>query len=323
MCGHEQLRHCRSLDDVRSWLGQPYAGTAETIAAPFWRLLPHLAPDARAVVVRRPVADVVASLMRFGLFDEATLTAAMTRLDAKLCQITARLPGVLSVAFADLGDEATCGRIFAHCLGEPMPHAWWETAAPVNVQINLPHMMRQFIAHRPQLEKLAATARHRIIAGMTRDRGEIEGVTFQTEPFARFYADAEPLFREHLVQTGQAPDDHTRKNLPLLQRLDEVGALHVFTSRMNGRMFSYLVSVVAPSLDSPGETLAEQTLFFADPSFPGLGMKTQRAAVADLKARGVDRVLMRAGHRGSGPRLGAMFRRIGAEPFGQLWTLSL
>jgi hypothetical protein len=158
---------------------------------------------------------------------------------------------------------------------------------------------------------------------MKRQPREADGVTFQCEPFREFYRDAQPLFAEHLVQTGQSPDDHARKNVPLLERLDDDGCLHVFTGRSNGRMFSYLLSVIAPSLDSPTEMLAEQTIFFADPSWPGLGMKTQRAAIADLRERGVNRVLMRAGRRGSGPRLGALFRRLGAEPFGDLYNLSL
>jgi len=321
MCGHEQLRHCRSLDDVRSWLGQPYAGTCETIAAPFWRLLPHLAPHASAVVVRRPVADVVASLMRFGLFDEATLTAAMTRLDAKLCQIEARLPGVLSVAFADLGDEATCGRIFQHCLGEPMPHAWWEAAAPVNVQINLPHMMRQFIAHRPQLEKLAQLARHRIIANMRPTEREFDGVTFKAEPFSVFCRDAAPLIREHCAITGRKPE--LDFNTGFFQLLDDVGVLQTMIARINGRPFGYLMTIVGPSLEGPEVTEATHTAFYASPAVPGLGMRILRAANDALRERGADRIIMRAGVAGDGPRLGTMYRRVGGERFGEVFKLEL
>ena len=321
-CGHEELLRCRSFDDLRSWLAQPCTGSAETVAAPFWRLIRKLAPDARIVVVRRPVGEVVASLLRFGLFDPAGLTAAMRRADAKLDQVEARLPGVLSVRYSDLADEATCARIFEHCLGLPHDPAWWAACSAVNIQINLRQMMRYYAAHRPQIEKLAAQAKHRMLATL-REPADLDGITFQTEAFDAFYADAGPLFREHLTQTEQHPEDHARKNLPLFRRLDEIGALHVFTSRSNGRLFGYLVSVLAPSLDKPGERCAEQTIFFADPSWPRLGMKLQRAALDDLRSRGIDRVLMRAGHRGSGPRLGAIYRRMGAEPFGQLYNLAL
>ena len=317
--GHDEIRHSRSLDDVKSWLAQPFTGTVETAAMPFWRLLP---PGVRVVTVRRAVPDVVASLRRAGVvFDEAPMVRAMQRLEHKLDQIEHRLPDVLAVRFSDLQEEETCAAVFEHCLGLAHDRAWWAAAAPVNLQINLDHLGRYYAAHRSQLDKLAKQAKHRILANMRPQVAALDGVTFQTEPFATFYRDAEPLFREHLTQTDQSPDDHARKNVPLLQALDDAGALHVYTGRSNGRMFSYLVSVLGPSLDSPDEMLAEQTIFFADPAWPGLGMKTQRAAIADLRARGVDHVLMRAGHRGSGPRLGAMFRRLGAEPFGALYRL--
>jgi hypothetical protein len=52
-------------------------------------------------------------------------------------------------------------------------------------------------------------------------------------------------------------------------------------------------------------------------------MKLQRASLAALRERGVDEVVMRAGHRGSGPRLGTIYRRLGAEEFGNLYRLEL
>jgi GNAT superfamily N-acetyltransferase len=88
-------------------------------------------------------------------------------------------------------------------------------------------------------------------------------------------------------------------------------------------MFGYLLSVIAPSLDSPNEINAEHTIFFASPEIRNLGMRLQRAAIDALRARGVDHVLMRAGHRGSGPRLGTFYRRLGADEFGQLYRLTL
>jgi hypothetical protein len=321
-CGHDELRHCRSLDDVASWLAQPCTGTVETAAASFWRLLP---PDVRVVTLRRPVPDVVASLRRGGMeFDDAVMTRLLERMERKLDQIEARVPGVLAVSYADLANETTCARVFEHCLGLPHDPAWWAACDPINVQINLPHLMRWYAAHQPQLEKLAKTAKHRIVAGMTRHAAEPpDGVTFQCEPFRQFYRDAKHLFAEHLAQTGQSPDDHGRKNLALLEHLDDAGLLQTMTARSNGRMFGYLQSVIGPTLDAPGVAQAWHTIFFASPVIGGLGMKLQRAALAALRERGVDEVIMRAGHRGSGPRLGTFYRRLGAEEFGQLYKLEL
>jgi GNAT superfamily N-acetyltransferase len=323
-CGHDELLHCRSLDDVRSWLSQPCTGTVETLGAPFWRLLLKLAPDVRIVTVRRPIAEVAGSLARAGLtFDPAEMTRLLQRLDRKLDQIEKRIPGVLRVNYADLMRWETCARLFEHCLPYYHDQDRWAALARQNLQISLPMLRRYCEAYAPQLDKLAKVAKHRSLTTMIPEQAEIEGVTFQTEPFADFYRDAKGCFAEHLVQTEQAPDDHARKNLALFQAIDEVGGLQVITARSNGRMFGYLVSVVAPSLDSPDITSAEHTIFFASSAIRGLGMKLQREALKTLRERGVNNVIFRAGHRGSGPRLGTFYRRLGAEEFGQMYRLEL
>lgn len=323
-CGHDEVVHCRSVADVQSWLSQPCTGTVETAAAPFWRLLLKLAPDVRIVTVRRPIPEVLASLARGGLaFDAAEMTRVLQRLDRKLDQIERRVPGVLRIAYADLMREDVCARVFEHCLPYRHSSMWWADMARRNLQISLPMLRRYCEAYAPQLEKLAKTAKHRSLTTMIPEPAEIDGVTFQTEPFADFYRDATTCFAEHLVQTDQSPDDHARKNLTLFQAIDDLGGLQVLTARSNGRMFGYLVSVVAPSLDSPDLLAAEHTIFFASSAIRGLGMKLQREALKALNARGVDYVLFRAGHRGAGPRLGTFYRRLGAEEFGQMYRLNL
>ena len=159
-CGHEELLHMRSLDDVRSWLAQPMTGTAETAAAPYWRLLRKMAPDARVVVVRRPVEDAVASFMRLetaetGPLDRKALTAAFRYGDAKLQQIAARWPGALAVDFAGLDHEETCARVFEHCLPYRHNPAWWRLLAPINVQCDFLALWRQSKAFFPHLMTLA------------------------------------------------------------------------------------------------------------------------------------------------------------------------
>jgi GNAT superfamily N-acetyltransferase len=83
------------------------------------------------------------------------------------------------------------------------------------------------------------------------------------------------------------------------------------------------VSVVGPSLEAEDKTIAVHSVFFASPSIRNLGMKLQRAAAKTLRDKGVSEVQMRAGVVGAGPRLGAFYRRMGAEDFGHLYRLSL
>ena len=165
----------------------------------------------RVVTVRRAVPDVVASLRRAGVvFDEPLMVRAMQRLEHKLDQIERRLPDVLAVRFSDLQEEETCAAVFEHCLGMAHDQAWWAAAAPVNLQVNLDHLGRYYAAHRPQMDRLAKQAKHRIVANMRPQEATPDGVTFQTEPFRTFYQDAEPLFREHLTQTKSNRQTTTR-----------------------------------------------------------------------------------------------------------------
>lgn len=319
-CGHDELRTMRSLDDVRAWLSQPNTGTVETSAAPWWRL----AADVPAVVIRRPVEDVLESLMHVGIrFDVDRLTAAMHKLDRKLDQIERRLPNVLSVQYADLASETTCARIFEHCLPYRHDALWWKRLSPLNLQINWLALVRYQQVYERALIKLGAIAKQAILAGMARRPAAIEGVTFQQEPFETFYRDGQHLFAEHLCQVGEAPTAFAAKNLPLMRKLEEIDCLQITTARSNGRMFGYLMAVISPSLESPDTMIATHTTFYVSPAAAGIGLKLQRASVSALRERNVNEVLLRAGPRGSGPRMGALYRRMGATDGGQLYSLAM
>lgn len=325
VCGHDELRHCRSLDDVKTWLSQPCTGTVETAAAPYWRLAETYAPGARVVVVRRPAPEVVDSLLRLGgPADRELLTYEMRRLDRKLEQIERRIPGALSVSFADLERQETCARVFEHCLPYKHDPSWWSALAPINIQINFMALMRYCTAYRAKFEKLAGHAKQQTLLNMARRPvREADGLSIQVEPFEDFYRDGERLFKEHLLATDHEVDGYTRKNLPLMRRMDELGCMQIVTARSNGRMFGYLMSIIGPSLEDENIISALHMTSFASKDFPGLGLKLQRAAAGFLRQRGVTELFMRSGVRGSGPKMGALYRRLGAEEFGQLFRLEL
>jgi hypothetical protein len=108
-----------------------------------------------------------------------------------------------------------------------------------------------------------------------------------------------------------------------MRDLANIGAMQIITARSNGRMFGYLMTILGPSMTRPGVTIGSQGTFYADPTMPGLGLKLQRASIAALKARNVDHVFMQDGVRGSGGRINAIYRRIGAEIDGQAYRLQL
>ena len=323
-CGHEEIRHVRSLADTKAWFAQPCIGTSETAAAPFWRTLARLQPDVRVLVVRRPVEEVIESLLKTHPFDRMLLEKTMRRLDHKLDQIERRMPNVLSIKFSDLVNEETCARAFEHCLPHKHDHAHWARLAPLNIQVNMPALMRYMQAHAPQLSTAAQQAKaQQLIEWTRRPFREPDDMTFREEDFDVFYRDAQSLFREHSLAVGESPDSYTTKNIELFRSLDKHGELQVITARQNGRMFGYLLTATAPSLETPGERVAVHNLFYASPDFPGLGRRLQKAAVEALRHHGVRELVLRAGTRGDGPRLGALYRRMGAEDHGHLYLLKL
>lgn len=322
VCGHEELRHLRTLDDVTTWFSQGCTGTAETAAAPFWRLIPE---NVRIVLVRRPVGQVVDSLLALpGLtFDRAGLEVLMERHDRKLDQIATRRD-VLSVNFDDLADEATCAKVFEYCLPYGHDPEHWARLAPINVQCHMVGLMRYAAAFGPALEKLGKVARHTILTRLAvKEPVSVDGMVLGTEDFDTWLKDAGHLFDEHLIRVGEAPGDWERKNIPLMRRLYEAGAMQITTARSNGRMFGYLMTLISPSLTSESLTSGSNTTFYASPDVPGLGLKLQRAALKALKDRGIGEVFYEAGQRGDGPRLGTMYRRLGATEHGQVYRLEL
>ena len=150
-----------------------------------------------------------------------------------------------------------------------------------------------------------------------------DGVTLHEESFATFWRDGQALFAEHAAEVGPREGVTLDPNVALIERLDSAGAVQIVTARSNGRMFGYLASIIGPSLEDASMTVATQTVFFVSPDFRGLGPRMQRRSIALLRAKGVGEVIMRAGVRGCGPKAASLYRRLGAEPFGELFSLVL
>jgi len=321
-CGHDQLRYMRSLDDVKSWLSLEKTGTCETAAAPFWRLIPKLSADLKVVTIRRPVPEVLESLARQGIHGPE-ITKQIKYLDGRLDQIERRIPGTLSVPYDELRQIDTCALLFEHCLPHRFDPAWWRAWDARNVQINFPALVRYVKGHLPALQKLAAQARQAILRDMAVKPVNMPAVEIREESFGVFQRDCEPLFRQHCVEVGESPDNWLKKNIPLMQRVYEAGAMQIMIGRCNGRPFGYLMTLVCPSLETLDTTMGQHAAFYASPEMPGLGLKLQRAALAALKEKGVSEAFMRAGIRGDGDRMDILYKRLGGLDFGRIYRVGL
>ncbi len=323
-CGHDEIMHCRSLDDVRSWFAQPDIGTVETAGSPFWRLLP---PSAKIITVRRPVEDVLDSVVRaVPDCDIAMMDKLLRSADRKLDQIEARIPFVMRVEFADLTHESGCARLFEHCLPYKHDPAWWYSWDAQRVSGNLAAQIRYCRAYLPQLQKLARAAKQAMLARLERQysmRPSMDGFVFQEESFERWLVDAQQLFRQHLAQTEQDSEGYSLKNIALGRQLAASGMLQVTTARSNGKMFGYLLSLISPDADHCDRWVAQNLLPYASPNCPGLGMRLRRKAESLLEEKRIARVVGRTGMRGDGPRLGAMYERGGYHPEGMLYSKDL
>lgn len=303
---------------MKSWLAQPFTGTVETSAAPFWRLLPE---GVTAAVIRRPIDEVISSLWRGGLqFDAVTMVRHLGAQDAKLRQFAHRRPGVLCTTFAELATEEGCARLFEHCLPYRHDSGWWQHLAPVNMQVSLPHSRNYYLAHMAQLEKLRLLARHEMLRQFRRPV-KLEGIVFRQETLNEIMPDLAGPAGDECVALGEPPEVWPQlMNMPLLRRLEAGGGLHIMTARSNGRMFGYLVSALGEAFHAAGQIEADQAWFYADPSWPGLGRKLQHASIEDLRSKGVARVMML---NLDGSRVGTLYRRLGAKQTGTRFVLEL
>ena len=329
ICGHEQIRFCRSLDDVSNWFRQGAAGSAETAAAPHWRLVRKLVPDIKFILIRREPNEVVESLLRLDMrgtaqFDEARSALMARKLCQKLDQIERRVPDVTSIDYRDLSTLDGAERLWSAALPYPFDPDWFHLLSTLNIQISMPHLIRYYFANIVGLKALSQVAKSATLAAMMEGRGKTdEAIEIGTIPFDNFLTKGQRTFAQHAAMVGEAPDSYLGKNLTLFRELEAKGRLLVSVAQSNGRIFGYLLSILSPSLESPEILMGVHSLFFASPEFPGLGLRLQRFATSELRSRGVTQVWWKEGERADGPRIGTLARRQGASPAGQMFKLEM
>lgn len=181
-CGHEFFAFMRSIEEVVSFFARGDAGSAETAAAPGWRVLHHHIPSLNAVVIRRPVDEVVpaiiASAQGYATHDEARLRANMLRVERDLVAISGR-PGTLMVDFADLAREDACAAIFEKCLGTPFDRGWYLGWRDFNVQQSMKLHFDYHIRNREAIngfKRVCKAELRRLVRDGSITKGSADGV---------------------------------------------------------------------------------------------------------------------------------------------------
>lgn len=327
-CWHDHAPFLRSVDDVKSWLRLPRHGAVETTAVLWWRLARHYRPDLKIAVIRRDPKEVTESLMAFGMFDRTKIDALLARYSRGL-DIAERAPGCLTVAYEDLGDEATCAHLVEHCTGAAMDGVWWAALSAQNLQSNLPGQVAYMQANAPQIGAMARAAtkaqRYECLPRESAPVSDPDGVVIREESLESFWRDGQELMAQHCEAIGKPRDHFRRMNHALWDAVCRGGAAQIMIARLNGRVMGYLTSIIVPSLDDIGQLIATQISIFVSPdaSDMRLGMRMQRAAIDRARRRGATKMYMRAGTHASGRRLGTLYRRLGAVDAGQFYELDL
>lgn len=323
-CAHDELIKCRSLEDVRCWFKQPFIGTCETAGSPFWRLIPHYCPTAQIATIRRPVNDVLDSCGKLGFDLTDQFVKSITLFDRKLDQLEKRLPDVIRIDYDDLNSQKIMKNLTEKLLNMDFMPDRFKVMSEMNLQTDITAQLRYYSAYENQIKKLAKTAKQVSLSLIQSHETIDDGMLIQEESLESVMKDGIKLFQEHAVDVGEHPDSYLGKNIPLMQKLEELGNLQIHTVRCNGRLFGYLAAVISPSMERQNTKSGVHTLFYTSRDVKNIGVRLQKASIDALKRKGCDEVILRAGIRGSaGGRIASLYRRLGAEDFGQLYRLDL
>jgi GNAT superfamily N-acetyltransferase len=305
-CRHDSLAQAPSLKHLLAQLDNPAMGLVETGLMLGWQMVRARFPDCRFVVVRRPLDAVKDSLQRFGWAFEP---GHLELMDAALDEI-AEQPGTLSVDFAELEQEEICRLVFEHCLRRPFDRDHWAALAEQNIQIDMGQRLALLCDRRQEIENISQEIA--VHCG---------SVTFQLEAWETFWRDGQDLFIAHHREAGPVEGMPFNPHEKAASTLDHMGVLQILTARCDGKMVGYLLFYIEPSLESKDVLLGIQSAFYVVPQQRGIGPMLHAFAVKHLKSMGVQRLILRAGVRGSGPKLASFFRRMGAEDNGRLFSL--
>jgi hypothetical protein len=135
-------------------------------------------------------------------------------------------------------------------------------------------------------------------------------ITYQEEAWSAVLPELEACWKAHWQEVAQDQD-----KMPLdvdyasYGALEQMGALHVVTARVDGDLAGYFISFIRPHLHYASTLCAYVDVYYVKPGYRVgyLALRLFRAAEAFLQARGVQKVF--AGTKVY-KDMGALFRRL-------------
>lgn len=152
-CYHEVGIRMREVEDIkRFFYSRPNVGCSETAAGPLWQIIKHHVPDAKRVVIRRPLEDVMNAMMNLDLsgvayYEYDKLKRILSREIRDLEKISAE-PDVLTVDYADLKTPEACAAIFEHVLPYRFDYDWWRVLDKTKVEVDVKQVILYYYANK-------------------------------------------------------------------------------------------------------------------------------------------------------------------------------
>lgn len=322
-CGHEEIIHVRSIDDIRCWFNQHLIGTAETAAAGHWRLIQGIDPNIKTVVIRRDPEDVLQSLLNTNnSFNLDVLKHTLRMQNAKLDQIEHRIPNVLSIPYHDLDTKQACKTIFEYCTQYPFDEDWWIKVSKLNLQMDLHKLFKYMAAFKSELDRTTRIMKQHNIALMGKKDRDLDEISIKEESFSEFIKN-KTTFKTPYALVDYDPNMINELNDEVFMKLEQKGNLQTILAKSNGKAFGYLITIIAPSLMNKNIMCGHHQLFYASKDFSGLGTKMMNTANELLKQKGITEIHLRSGIHKDWGRLESMFKRLGATSLGNNFILNI
>lgn len=313
--GHDLAIHADTAQQFLDSIWHDRAGTCETAAVKAHKLLRIAMPNAKFMTIRRPVAEVAASLTRFGITGQDEELALRDRLLDE-----AEADGAVRVDYHTLGDVNVCAGIWEYLLETPFDFALWRLYHPTRIQVDMPARLARLDARREQIARLEAE-----VADLLARPEDAKFYRVGRESWATIWADAKPMGEDNYLEVNNgarlghpfAPDD------ALISEAERQGVFFGFSARCNGRLVGYASWSIHRNPESAGMILADQGALYAQPGHPRIGRKLFDVGLAHMRKTGAHEAQLHAPFAGRGVGLGRLYQRLGARPVQTRYALPL
>jgi hypothetical protein len=163
VCNFESTAKVSSFEEIVHLLAIPGMGAAETLAAPAWPLLLTAEPRLRVVVVRRPLDEIIDSLIAATRERVKLDLPVLRQLIAYIMRALERLaqqPQTLVVDFHELAREDVGRAIFEHCLPYKFDQGWWEFLSAKKIDPDVIQLAQLYQVRQNEIRALGRECRH-------------------------------------------------------------------------------------------------------------------------------------------------------------------